>query len=75
MSKDGEVVVPELDGTIEDEPGLLGLATELDCFDDVLSELDLLLLKAGAVFVCELTIILVFFEGDQVFVADLDLLF
>ena len=59
LLEDGQVVIPEFYGTVEDQPRLACLRPKLDGLDDVLGELDLPLMELGPILVCEVSFVLV----------------
>ena len=73
--EDRQVVVPELDASVEDEPALSGLLAQTDRRNDVVQELLFLLRKLLLLLWRELAFILVVLDGNQLGVTDLDLLF
>lgn len=70
LFEDGQVVVPELDGSIEHKPRLFGLLAQLYSLDNVMRKFSLLIVESLLLLVCEFTVILILVESNQLFVSD-----
>lgn len=64
LLEDWQIVVPEFDGSVEDQPRLFGLLAKLNCLDYVVCELTFVFVEGLLLLVGELSVILILVKSN-----------